>query len=65
VAVDDGLSERHGARIAEIEANLDRLRALLANDAFVARAPAEVVDRERARMADLEEEHRQLTSSRS
>jgi valyl-tRNA synthetase len=65
VAVDDGLDERHDARIREIEANLERLRTLLANEAFVAKAPVEVVDRERARMADLEEEHRQLTSSRS
>src|SRR5687768_10091712 len=65
VTVDEGVGERHDARIGEIEANLERLRALLANQAFVAKAPAEVVDRERARMADLEEEHRQLTSSRS
>jgi valyl-tRNA synthetase len=38
------------------------LRTLLANDAFTARAPAAVVERERARLADLEEERRQLAA---
>ena len=43
-----------------LEANIERLRTLLANEAFVSRAPAAVVEQERARLADLEEQLRQL-----
>jgi len=46
--------------VAELEANVQRLRVLLADEAFVSRAPAEVVERERHRLADLEEQLRQL-----
>jgi valyl-tRNA synthetase len=53
-------TERRTARVAELEANIARLRTLLANEAFVSRAPASVVDQERARLADLEEQLRQL-----
>ncbi len=38
----------------ELSAQVDRLRTLLANDQFTGRAPAAVVVRERARLADLE-----------
>jgi valyl-tRNA synthetase len=53
-------AERRAAQLAELERNIDRVRALLANDAFIGRAPAVVVERERARLADLERERRQL-----
>jgi valyl-tRNA synthetase len=59
---DTAATERRGAQLAEIERNIDRLRVLLANEAFVGRAPAEVVERERERLARLEEERRQLAA---
>ncbi len=52
--------EHRAARVRELEANIARVRELLANDAFVARAPAAVVEGERARLADLEDQLRQL-----
>jgi valyl-tRNA synthetase len=58
-ANDDGAARRD-ARIAELERNIERIRGLLANDAFVAKAPPEVVARERQRLADLERERDQL-----
>ena len=58
-AADDG-GTRRAAHLAEVEANVERVRALLANDAFVSRAPAEVVERERERLAALERELGQL-----
>ncbi|CAN5237985.1 valine--tRNA ligase [soil metagenome] len=61
-AAEDTHARRRRVRLAEVEANIARLRDLLGNDAFIARAPAAVVDRERARLADLEQELRQLTS---
>ena len=39
---------------AELDAAIGRLRALLANGQFTDRAPAAVVERERARLAELE-----------
>ncbi|MGH2444636.1 MAG: valine--tRNA ligase [Candidatus Limnocylindria bacterium] len=53
-------AERRSAQLGEVEHNIERLRQLLANESFVARAPAAVVERERQRLADLEEERRQL-----
>jgi valyl-tRNA synthetase len=44
---------------AHLRRGIDRLRALLAGD-FAQRAPAAVVDKERARLADLESELRHL-----
>ncbi len=55
-----GGGERRAAQTAELEANIARLRGLLANEAFVGRAPAEVVERERERLAELEDQLRQL-----
>jgi valyl-tRNA synthetase len=52
---------RREARVAELDAAIVRLRDLLANDAFVEKAPPAVVERERQRLADLEQERRQLT----
>jgi valyl-tRNA synthetase len=54
------VSARRDVRLAEVDAGIARVRELLANEAFVSRAPAQVVDRERARLAGLEEERRQL-----
>ena len=47
-------------REAELRVQRDRVRALLADAAFLERAPAAVVDRERERLADLEERLRQI-----
>jgi valyl-tRNA synthetase len=55
-ADDDAATVLHDARVTELRSGIERLRALLANDQFVARAPAQVVERERARLADLEEQ---------
>jgi valyl-tRNA synthetase len=46
--------------LAELDENIERLRVLLANDAFVRNAPAAVVARERTRLADLQAERAQL-----
>jgi valyl-tRNA synthetase len=60
------LDERAGARaarpeqLADLRRNRDRVRALLADPAFVAKAPEAVVERERTRLADLEERLRQM-----
>ena len=51
---------RRTARLDEVDRNLERLRSLLGNEAFTARAPAQVVARERERLAELEEQRRQL-----
>ena len=55
---------RREAQLAELDRNLQRVRDLLANPSFVERAPAAVVERERQRLADLEEERRQLAAER-
>ena len=47
-------------QVADLRRNRDRVQALLADPAFVAKAPEAVVDRERARLADLEERLRQM-----
>jgi len=64
-AAEHGVAERREAQVGDLQANLARLRALLANQAFVARAPAVVVNRERQRLADLEEQLRQLAADRA
>jgi valyl-tRNA synthetase len=43
-------------RRAELESEIQRAQAKLANERFVERAPAEVVDAERAKLARLEED---------
>ena len=55
--------ERGRARLAELEASIARLEALVANRAFLERAPAAVVDRERVRLAELREQRDQLARS--
>jgi len=60
---DSGMSgERRAAQVADLDRNIARLEALLASPAFVERAPAPVVARERERLADLERERSQLAS---
>jgi valyl-tRNA synthetase len=55
-----GNADRRDRQLAELEANIARMRSLLANEAFVARAPEAVVARERDRLAALEAERAQL-----
>jgi valyl-tRNA synthetase len=66
LGVDASMAEatagRRDVRLAELDANIERLRALLATEAFLAKAPPAVVDRERKRLAGLEEERRQLAA---
>jgi valyl-tRNA synthetase len=52
--------KRRQAEREELRSGIDRLRALLANPSFASKAPAEVVAKERGRLADLEERLRQL-----
>jgi valyl-tRNA synthetase len=53
-------ADRRDRQLAVLDANIERVRSLLANEAFVARAPAAVVARERERLAALEAERGQL-----
>ncbi|MDQ2674042.1 MAG: class I tRNA ligase family protein, partial [Chloroflexota bacterium] len=52
--------DRRERQRAELDANIERVQALLANDAFTSRAPHAVVQRERDRLADLQAERAQL-----
>ncbi|MEK6253032.1 MAG: class I tRNA ligase family protein, partial [Actinomycetota bacterium] len=55
-------TSRQAANEAHLRRGIERLRALLSSD-FAKRAPAEVVERERSRLADLEAQLRLLTGS--
>ena len=58
---DSGSGEdRHATQVEELDRHIDRLRALLDDADFTSRAPAAVVERERARLVDLEEQRLQL-----
>ncbi|HEX2194737.1 MAG TPA: valine--tRNA ligase [Candidatus Limnocylindria bacterium] len=59
-ASEDRAAHRRRAQAEHLERGIKRLRDLLANQAFVNGAPAQVVQRERARLADLEAQLRQL-----
>ncbi|GIV01021.1 MAG: valine--tRNA ligase [Actinomycetota bacterium] len=52
----EALARSRRKRLAEIEAKLERKRAKLANEAFLAKAPPEVVEKERRDVAELEAE---------
>jgi valyl-tRNA synthetase len=60
VAADAAAVARREAQLTEIDANIGRLEELLANASFTDRAPAPVVERERARLADLREQRGRL-----
>jgi len=53
---------RLSKRLAEIEAEARQVNAKLANESFVAKAPADVVQKERRRLAGLEEETASLAA---
>jgi valyl-tRNA synthetase len=53
-AASEAAAARASARRAEVEQQLARLRDLLANPQFVERAPEQVVERERARLNELQ-----------
>jgi valyl-tRNA synthetase len=47
---------RLSKRISGIEADAARVEAKLANDAFIRKAPVDIVEKERARLSALKEE---------
>ncbi len=51
---------RREAQRGELRSGIERLRGLLANPSFTAKAPSDVVARERERLSELEERLRQL-----
>ena len=53
-------ADRRERQRAELDANIARVRELLANESFTSRAPEAVVKRERERLTAIEEERRQL-----
>jgi valyl-tRNA synthetase len=53
-------AERRRAQAEHLRRGIDRLRQLLGSEGFTQRAPAAVVERERARLAELEAQMRQL-----
>ena len=52
--------DRLGRRLAKVEVELERVTSKLANVGFVSRAPAEVVERERAKSVELQEKRARL-----
>ena len=56
-------AQRLGKELAKVQGALDRISKKLENEAFVAKAPAEVVTRERANMADLSDQRAKLAAS--
>ncbi len=52
--------ERRQAQIAHLREGIDRVEALLGTAGFVAKAPAAVVEKERARLAELRSQLQQL-----
>jgi valyl-tRNA synthetase len=52
--------DRLGRKLAKVEVELERVRAKLANAGFVSKAPAEVVEREKAKQAELWEKRQRI-----
>ncbi|MEO7296487.1 MAG: valine--tRNA ligase [Candidatus Limnocylindria bacterium] len=59
----ESVAERRHGQLVELEQQIKRVKELLANEAFMAKAPAAVVERERERLRDLEEQHGQLATT--
>jgi valyl-tRNA synthetase len=57
---DSSGDERSAERAAELRRSRERLLGLLGDPSFVSRAPAAVVERERQRLAEIEERLRQI-----
>jgi valyl-tRNA synthetase len=53
--------ERLGKEKERLEGEINRVSGKLANESFVSRAPAAVVDQERARLVKYEEMHKNIT----
>ena len=53
--------ERLGKEKERLEGEIARVSGKLANESFVSRAPAAVVDQERAKLAKYEEMHKSIT----
>jgi valyl-tRNA synthetase len=56
-------AQRLGKEAARVHAALERITRKLQNDDFVAKAPAEVVSRERTNLAELSDQHAKLAAS--
>ena len=52
--------ERIAKQLGELAAEIARSDKLLGNQGFVAKAPAAVVEREQAKLAELQERHARL-----
>jgi len=52
----DAERERLGKDLAQVEEQIARAKGLLANEGFTGKAPAHIVERERDKLADLEEQ---------
>ena len=57
--------DRLGKQLAKTNDDLDKVRRKLENQSFVANAPPDVVAKEHARIADLEQRAAQLTQQLS
>lgn len=58
----DRETERLARELAQVEKDLSRVEAKLANPDFTAKAPAEVVEKERGKRAELSEKRKALTA---
>jgi len=56
---------RIGKELQKVEADLAGLEQRLGNQAFVARAPPEVVEKDRARVAELQARRQKLLAHRA
>ena len=52
----DAERERLGKDLAQVEEQIARAKGLLANEGFTGKAPAHIVERERDKLVDLEEQ---------
>jgi valyl-tRNA synthetase len=57
--------KRLGKQIEDVDADLTKMETKLANPNFVSRAPAEVVEKDRARVAELKEKRAKLSANLS